>query len=72
MNTLNLTSYAEITKGKISSTNYSNSEQIRSEILNKILQKTIIEFIENNQTIISSIFNTIKKNLSIHNLNVSN
>lgn len=74
--TPNLTSYADITKGKINSTYYPNSEQIPNGPLNDNLQKIITKFIENIlqniQNIISSIFNSITNNLSLHNLNVCN
>ncbi|KAL4107225.1 hypothetical protein QTP88_017608 [Uroleucon formosanum] len=72
--TPNPTSYADITKGKINSTNLFYSEQLPKVPLNDNLQKTIIEFIENIlqniQNIISSIFNSITNNLSLQNLNV--
>ena len=74
--TSNPTSYADITKGKINSTNLFSSEQIPNVPLNDNLQKTITEFIENIlqniQNIISSIFNSITNNLSLQNLNVCN
>jgi len=74
--TPNSTSYADITKGKMNSTNVFNSEQMPNGLLNDNLQKTITEFIENIlqniQNIISSIFNSITNNLSLQKLNVCN
>jgi len=71
--TPNSTSYADITKEKIKSTNVFNSEQIPNGLLNDNLQKTNTEFIENIlQNIISSILNSITNNLSLQNLNVCN
>lgn len=73
--TSNITSYADIAKGK-STSSHTYANLTYNGQSNDHLQKTIQDFIENIlqniQTIITSIFNSITNQLSVNQTNVIN